>query len=347
LRQPFFERFGVNYLTATGGSTTTLVDTVNLKQDDNFWKGFYLYLPDRGTTRIVSGFTQSSSTITFLESTTAITSGTKYELWGIFSPIDIHNALNQALRDAWPYFFEDRQDYVVITSDFPTQVSPTFTLTPRWVYDVSLEIPGSCVSSVVTQRSGTNTYLIDGNRTFTSDDIGDEIRIYDGTAAGDRRTIISIVSPHVVQVNAAWSALPDTTSRYVQVDTAQSVYIPISHWESVPRNAPTTIIHSLSGSALAGRLMRISYEAEYSPLTTESSATTCPAEFLELSAISRLYLSRMSSSPYSEDNTWQGLQRAHAEAANSYALKYAFRHNTGSLHYSHADVLTNRPGYPF
>ena len=59
--------------TATGGTTTTLIDTAMLDQADDYWNGDWLYVvndadasTNDGKIRLITDFTQSSSTLTFL-----------------------------------------------------------------------------------------------------------------------------------------------------------------------------------------------------------------------------------------------------------------------------------------
>lgn len=83
--------------TATGGSTTTLIDTARDEPDDFFNKG--LLLIDHATPVIVkvTDFVQSTGTFTFATST-AVTAATKYTAVDERIPLDvIKTAINQAL----------------------------------------------------------------------------------------------------------------------------------------------------------------------------------------------------------------------------------------------------------
>lgn len=73
--------------TATGGTTTTLIDTVNLTADTNdYWNGALVYIyegPGAGDIRTVSDFDAASDTITVTKPFTAtITTSSKYIILG-------------------------------------------------------------------------------------------------------------------------------------------------------------------------------------------------------------------------------------------------------------------------
>ena len=330
-RQPFFERFASGFLTATGGTTTTLVDTANLKQDDDFWNGQFLYLPTRNISRIISDFTSTTSTLVFREPVQTITSGTRYEIWAHFSPADVHNAINLTLHDAWPFFYDDQTDFFVIVPESGRVLTLPFSAVPRFVYEIAVENPADSVTGQVTQQSGNSTYLIDSSRTFTTEDIGKEIRIFAGEGAGDRRIIAAIINTTTVQVNSAWTNTPNTSSKYLMTNAKNATYERLHNWEARPLNAVTTIFLKHSMEQWAGRLLRVSYESEFTSLQSDTDITNCPQEFVIMGALARLYLSRLGSAPYSEDVTWVNMQRVYAEAANTYAMKYRYVHHNGVL----------------
>jgi len=70
--------------TATGGTTTTLIDTVTLTQADDFYNGMIIEItsgPGIGEARLITDFVQSTNTITVLTAfSTAITSSSVYTI---------------------------------------------------------------------------------------------------------------------------------------------------------------------------------------------------------------------------------------------------------------------------
>lgn len=81
--------------TATGGTTTTLVDTALSTSNDDYWNGALLYVYDgtnKGCTRTVSDYTGSSDTITFTNPMpAACDTTTKYIILGAAGSADVIN----------------------------------------------------------------------------------------------------------------------------------------------------------------------------------------------------------------------------------------------------------------
>jgi len=101
--------------TATGGSTTTVVDT-KLTQANNFWRNAWVMMTG-GTSgnllqvRQASGSTLSSTTVTVGPAFPSSVAATDtYELFKRFRPEDYHDALNQAVREVGDVALIDKVD---------------------------------------------------------------------------------------------------------------------------------------------------------------------------------------------------------------------------------------------
>lgn len=96
--------------TATGGSTTTIVDTTNLQETDGYWAESIALITsgaNDGVQRRVQTFTSSTNTLTLYAAfNAAVASGVTYELYRRFSPTDIKTALNRAINIGSPDFRE-------------------------------------------------------------------------------------------------------------------------------------------------------------------------------------------------------------------------------------------------
>lgn len=333
-RQPWFRRFGAVAGAATGGTTTTLIDTAKLLQPNDTWNEQYLYLPATDENRIISDFDLATKTLTILEPVaSSIAAATAYEIWSQFSAVDVNEAINQALRDAWPYFFTVTEGYIVLrTGVGVTHSLSSLSPTPKWIAQVLMERLASSVTGTVT-AGGTTSQVINSNASFSSADVGKEIRIYEGTSVGDIRTVASVASASTLAVSTAFTAALTTTSKYRLVDVANATaqYDLINDWNVDNPNAPTKLWLSGARSGYEGYKLRILYESEYPALTTDASETTCPQEYLELASLSRLFLTKLASAPASELDNWQALQRVYTEAAQAFANKSAFHHLPGSI----------------
>ena len=137
-------------LTASGGTTTTVVDTdlANLTEDNGGVQGYVKIVTDAGGSgaapegqirRIkngTSGYTASSTTITVNFAFTASpASGDTYELHR-FDPVVKRNAINSAIRQLWPSIYLPIRDESLVVdnllsnSDFETAASAN--VHPSW-----------------------------------------------------------------------------------------------------------------------------------------------------------------------------------------------------------------------
>ena len=90
--------------TATG-STTTLIDTNELRGGDDTYNGKMIIVNDNSSTaqaiKFISDYTASNNTITYTAASFGTVSGDTYEIWDEpFSPYDIHEFINQAIVDS-------------------------------------------------------------------------------------------------------------------------------------------------------------------------------------------------------------------------------------------------------
>src|SRR5260221_6554588 len=103
--------------TATGGSTTTVIDVNNLQYVDSYWNEQVVLFTsgsNNGLQRKVQAFTSSTNQATLYSAViSSVMSGDTYELSRRFSPNDHKTALNAAINKSWPAFYQDRSTAVV------------------------------------------------------------------------------------------------------------------------------------------------------------------------------------------------------------------------------------------
>lgn len=117
--------------TATGGTTTTLIDTNKLTHADDYWAEATVLLTsgtNNGLERRISAFAASTSTCTlYSAATAAIANNDTYELRRRFSVSEyIDLAINRAINIAAPDFREHVRVDVTVTSedyDYPVPIS--------------------------------------------------------------------------------------------------------------------------------------------------------------------------------------------------------------------------------
>jgi hypothetical protein len=114
---------------ATGGSTTTIVDTGNLQETDGYWAEAIALMTsgtNAGVSRRVQTFTASSSTLTMYAAFAGnVASGATYELYRRFSPNDIDTAINRSLNIAAPDFREKVRTVATTTANTLQYAFPT------------------------------------------------------------------------------------------------------------------------------------------------------------------------------------------------------------------------------
>ena len=114
---------------ATGGSTTTLIDTVSRTEPDDYWnKGTVWVLRDAGGAgaapqseyATVSDFVQTTSTMTISSLTAAIAGGDRYAAMLKHVPLHILiQKINQAIQDLGPVPYADITS--IVTADNQTE----------------------------------------------------------------------------------------------------------------------------------------------------------------------------------------------------------------------------------
>lgn len=327
-QQRFFADWGT-YGEATGGTTTTLVDSNKLgAYADNALKGSYVYFPATQVTRRITASDQSSTNITWVGAVTTVVSGDDYEIWHSFTPTAVHDAINQALRDAWPFLFDYVEDFLVLQNSIGTGYSLTsLTRTPRYLASVYMETLAPSYAGQVTTVVAQNR-LKDTNNTFTSDDVGKQIRIYDGTSQGDIRTISSLVDSNTVEVSVNFTSTLATDSKYRMVDVNAEThgYKFITEWSVDKFSNPTKLRIGGHPFGYEGYTLRLLYESEYTALSAEADTTTVPQEYVELNALAHLYAIKLSSAPVSELKNWSTLYELMSNAAAQFAAKNRFQH---------------------
>jgi len=222
--QPFFTKFfddAANGTTTALGTTTTAIDTDLLLEADDYWNGSYVlfHTATVEVVREITDFDQGTSTLTWLApAAAAIPAATDYEIWSTFSPSQVRAAINAALRDAWPYFFNTADGQVAILSDVPPVYTLPTTNTIRRINKVILCAYDS-VASETTSAAGADTQIVDSGGSFTASDIGKLVVIYEGTddSAGDIRTVSAVPDANTLTVSSSFTSTNVENSIFISI----------------------------------------------------------------------------------------------------------------------------------
>lgn len=350
--QPFFRKFGtVSAVASASGTTTTLIDSKLLREEDNYWRGSFIYFPATDELREITAFDSATYRVSWLSAlTNATTSGTPYEIWSQFTPIDVHNALDSALRQAWPFFFQVAQaDAITITQNTGLQYTIPTSLGVRRLAQVYLKVFENTPALVTSL--GDTTQVITSTGTFSTDDVGKYITVYDNadSAIGDVRQIEEVTDSSTVVVSEDFTeALPvgakfkivDVSSPYVQQRLLQN-------WVADKPDNPTKVWVGAHLGGCEGDILTLVYEAEYSTLTADDSETDCPVDFIVNGALANLYQIKLSTAPATEVRVWDSLYKAAYESMQVYAQLNRHQHIAGTMTQHNPGSNGFPSGYPF
>ena len=119
--------------TATGGSTSTLIDTnsPDFQASDNYWDECVVEMVSGtagnvGQRRRASAFVSSSAQLTFYGTfPSSVSSGDGYRLYRRFTPVDYERAINRSLNTSWPDFGDTIRKTVSTVRDTLQYAVPT------------------------------------------------------------------------------------------------------------------------------------------------------------------------------------------------------------------------------
>ena len=200
---------GAASLTATGGTTSTIVTNQTLAVDLRGFKVHILSGPNAGVTLdIVSNTTGTNATITVATQASAFTASTVYRLctpvWYVVS------AGTTASGTFKKYDYATNTWTTLVQTGLPASIGndSTLTATPSFLgTDYSAFATG-------TATAGGASTLTNSAKTWTTNQWTNyQIRIVSGTGAGQIRTIASNTGT-VITTSAAWTTQPDATSVY-------------------------------------------------------------------------------------------------------------------------------------
>lgn len=227
---------GAASLTATGGSTSTIVTNQNLQRDLRGYKVHILSGPNAGVTLTISSNTLgANATITVPVQASAFTASTVYRLltprWYLFGGGTL------AAGSFRVYDWATNTYTSLSTTGLPASFGTDGALvsTPSWL-DSDYES-----FATGTATSATATTLVNSAKTWTTSQwINFQVRITAGTGAGQIRTITANTADTLTV--ATWTTTPDATSQYSIEGNDDFLYL-------MGNNAVTMYRYSISGNS--------------------------------------------------------------------------------------------------
>lgn len=332
LGMKFFKSFE-NYSTCSTASTVSRVVDTCLTQQDDEWKNMYFFIAgdsnaasNVGAVRRITSFDAAGDALLpEFDLLAAPTGATQYEIHNIFSTFEIHQAINQAIAEAFPAFFDIVSDESLVIKEDTTDYSlSSLTYSPWIISSVWLEQPDE--SMMGTATAGAVGYLTDTNANFTGVDTNWKISIYDGTGAGQLRSVSSLTGTTKINVSVAFTTAPDTTSKY-------RVWNPLEQsqkWHRVYAfhtdlgEHPSTLYLTKKYSNIYGARIRLVYATQPAELTSEASTTVVPEEYVISRAVEMLAASRVANSRTDRDK-WAVMEQMYRQRAETYRQRNSFR----------------------
>jgi len=226
---------GAASLTATGGTTSTIITNQTLARD---LRGFSVHIlsgPNAGSTLTISGNTiGANATITVPTQGSAFTASTVYRIiaprFYVLAPGTL------AAGSFRVYDFSTNTWTTLANTGLPATIGTdaVLTATPSWLDTTYLQF------ATGTATSATATTLVNSAKTWTTSQwVNYQIRIVSGTGAGQIRTITANDGTSVTV--ATWTTTPDATSVYSIEGNDDFLYL-------IGNNAVTLYRYSISGN---------------------------------------------------------------------------------------------------
>ena len=330
---PFFKRFPAGIqATASSDLDSTFFQDVRLTQRRDFWKNMWLYNVSNDEYRRIADFRQEQQRlIPEFEFTTTPATTDIFEIHSIYTPEEIHNAIDDAIREAFPVFFDVVMDETLVYEqdklvyDLITSVGGRGTLSnPLRIKKIWIEQTTSGTTHTAT--GGAAGTISDTDATFTAVDTMWRVSIYGGTGSGQTQEIDTGDSNGLLTPAANWTTIPDTTSKFrvwealkEQVDWHE-----ISSVRFDAKDYPTNMYMQQRAPAWFGMRFRIQYIGEPQVFTNDTSpVTVVPTKYIKHYAMGLLLDKRGRTHP-SDQNKYAELADREMQKAQQYKADHGF-----------------------
>lgn len=294
LGEPFLRDMAAGYSSASGGTTTTLVDSdLAYLWDGQERKGMWLYVAtgdNAGEERRVLAYTAATGTFTCYPAFPyAIDAGDQYEIHWRTSASEKHRAIERALRGAFPSWFLQQEAEIILCRD-AVEIDAALGLPSDIREPLALYLEPSHDGSDWTATGGTSLSVTVSGQSWTDDEYaGYSASFYDGQGRAQRATVSSNDADTLTFVSALDIA-PAEGSRFRLAAPAER-----SDWWQIEDAtwgregaafARLWLPYRLQGNE--GRALRLRYLSDPALLADDESQTEVPHEWIVAEAVLRL-----------------------------------------------------------
>ena len=364
-RMEFYRRYPAGSVPVTAGAGSDAdVNSVNviyssyLTQKDAFWNNQYVFIVDTAGAaqeRRIAAFDarRKGLTVEWPLSSAASSSdetvdGDSLEITSIWSPTEIHDAINDAIQEGYKHYPDIITDNNLIVQedklvyDLSGLATQPHVILKIWIEQTNNGFIGGISDTndsdggaiATTQLRDTNADLSALSDTTTGYASSDWlVSIYNGPGMGEHSEVFSVdTATCIITASSAFSASLSTTSKYRVWNPKEETDV-WYRWTGVRFDAneePSEMYFKSDLDKCQGLRIKLEYVAQCATLTADSDETQVPKRYILNKSLAYLHDAAMHDNRASRQDH-ATLAQAHDDLAEQYAAKHPRRWPSGTI----------------